>query len=111
MGPFVDATFEGGTVTLQPGDCVLFSTDGLSEAMDPHGVLLGEEKVHAVLESARGASVEALRDLLVETVDRHGAGRERADDLTLLVLKRARLAAGTTDTYAPEVAAPARAIR
>lgn len=115
MGPFVDATFEGGEVTLQPGDCVLFSTDGLSEAMDPHGALLGEEKVHAVLEGARGASVEALRDLLVETVDRHGAGRERADDLTLLVLKRVdrarRLAGGTTDTYSPDVAVPFRAIR
>ena len=65
-----------------------------------------------MLEGARGASVEAVRDLLVETVDRHGAGRERADDLTLLVLKRVgRLAARTTDTYSPEVAVPARAIR
>ena len=115
MGPFVDATFEGGTVTLEPGDCVLFSTDGLSEAMDPNGALLGEEKVHEVLESARGASASALRDLLVETVDRHGAGRERADDLTLLVLKRVdrarRLADGAPDTYSPEVAAHARATR
>jgi len=115
MGPFVDATFEGGTVTLQPGDCVLFSTDGLTEAMDPNGALLGEEKVHAVLESARGASASALRDLLVETVDRHGAGRDLADDLTLLVLERVerarRLAGGATDTYSPDVAVPVRATR
>jgi serine phosphatase RsbU (regulator of sigma subunit) len=88
LGPFADAEFGGAAVELAPGDTVLFSTDGLSEAMDPWGQLLGEERVRAVLEAARGEGVEELRDRLVELVDRHRAGRERADDLTLLVLRR-----------------------
>jgi sigma-B regulation protein RsbU (phosphoserine phosphatase) len=104
LGPFVDASFAGAAVTLAPGDTVLFSTDGLSEAMDPAGVLLGEERVRALLEGARGESVETVRDRLVELVDRHGAGRERADDLTLLVLSR-------EPRYAAPVAAPSQAAR
>ena len=110
LGPFADATFEGAAVVLRPGDTVVFSTDGLSEAMDPSGELLGEARVRALLEGARGEGVEELRDRLVDLVDRHRAGRERADDLTLLVLGR-DLAARPVDSYSPVVAAPLRTTR
>jgi len=88
MGPFPDARFDGAQILLEPGDTVLFSTDGLSEAMGARAELFGHERVCAVLRAARAAPVESVRDRLVEAVERHGAGRERADDLTLLVLRR-----------------------
>jgi sigma-B regulation protein RsbU (phosphoserine phosphatase) len=88
MGPFPDARFEGARIALAPGDTVLFSTDGLSEAMNSHSELFGHERVCALLRAERAAPAEAVRDRLVEAVDRHGLGLERADDLTLLVLRR-----------------------
>ena len=110
LGPFADATYEGSSVVLRPGDTVVFSTDGLSEAMDPRGELLGEERVRALIEAARGVGVEELRDRLVDLVDRHRAGSERADDLTLLVLGR-DLAARPADSYSPGVEALLRTTR
>ncbi|MEP7028543.1 MAG: PP2C family protein-serine/threonine phosphatase [Candidatus Eisenbacteria bacterium] len=89
MGPFPDAAFGAARAKLAPGDLVLFSTDGLCEAMDAEGRLLGAERVRELLAAARGESAEAVRDRLVEAVVDHGGGRERADDLTLLVLRRA----------------------
>ena len=89
---------------------MVFSTDGLSEAMDPRGGLLGEERVRALLEAARGEGVEELRDRLVDLVDHHRAGRERADDLTLIVLGR-DLAARPVESYSPVVEAPLRTTR
>jgi sigma-B regulation protein RsbU (phosphoserine phosphatase) len=88
MGPFPDARFECARIVLAPGDTVLFSTDGLSEAMNPQSQLFGSERVCALLRAARAAPPEEVRDRLVEAVDRHGRGLERTDDLTLLVLRR-----------------------
>jgi serine phosphatase RsbU (regulator of sigma subunit) len=107
MGPFPDAEFGGSSVVLAPGDSVLFATDGLSEAMDPGGNLLGTGRVREILVAARAEAIETLRDRLVEEVDRHGAGRERADDLTLLVLRREprALAPLTAGSYTPAVVA------
>jgi serine phosphatase RsbU (regulator of sigma subunit) len=88
MGPFPDAQFEGARIALAPGDTVLFSTDGLSEAMNAHAQLFGHERVCALLRDGRAEPADAVRDRLVAAVERHAEGRERADDLTLLVLRR-----------------------
>ena len=70
--------------TLEPGDRLVFYTDGLSEALDPADALYGEARLAALL--ARPA--EDLQAAILGDVMAFTQGRPLADDLTLLILGR-----------------------
>ncbi len=69
---------------LEPGDCLLLYTDGLSEAAGPDGSLFGEERIREVLEGG-GVEVQAR---LLSAASGHTGGGAMEDDLTLLLLQR-----------------------
>jgi serine phosphatase RsbU (regulator of sigma subunit) len=69
---------------LEPGDRLVFYTDGLSEAQDPSDALYGEARLAALLaQPAEDLQAAILGDVVAFT-----AGRPLADDLTLLILGR-----------------------
>lgn len=70
--------------TLEPGDRLVFYTDGLSEALDPADALYGETRLAELL--ARPA--EDLQAAILADVTAFTQGRPLADDLTLLILGR-----------------------
>lgn len=88
LGPFPGATFAAGRARLGPGDALVLCTDGLAEAADPAGALLGEEAVATALAAGGPADARTLRDRLLARVRRHRGGAPASDDLTLLVLRR-----------------------
>jgi sigma-B regulation protein RsbU (phosphoserine phosphatase) len=57
---------------LEPGDSVLFYTDGLTEALNPRSDMLGLERVKEVLAVHRAESPEALRTRNEEASPRGG---------------------------------------
>jgi sigma-B regulation protein RsbU (phosphoserine phosphatase) len=65
---------------------LLFYTDGLIEAANPAGELLGREAVVANLALRRPTTDEHLLQSVVEHVRQHLAGRENDDDMTLLTI-------------------------
>ncbi len=70
--------------TLEPGDRLVFYTDGLTEALDPSDTLYGEARLAALLaQPAEDFQAAILADAVAFT-----AGRPLADDLTLLILGR-----------------------
>jgi serine phosphatase RsbU (regulator of sigma subunit) len=69
---------------LEPGDCLLFFTDGLSEAQDPQGAFFGEDRLAAALAEGVGDP----KTCVLLAVDAFLQGRPLEDDLTLLVLQR-----------------------
>jgi serine phosphatase RsbU (regulator of sigma subunit)/pSer/pThr/pTyr-binding forkhead associated (FHA) protein len=73
--------------TIQPGETVLFYTDGVSEAMNPKGDLYGEERVREFLRNSRGNAAEIGKALLSD-VRAHAAGRPQYDDITIMVFSR-----------------------
>ncbi len=88
LGPFPSTAYESGRARLDPGDALVLLTDGLTEAEDPDGRLLGENAVDAALSSGGPADAGTLRRRLVERMTRHRAGAPASDDATLLVLRR-----------------------
>jgi serine phosphatase RsbU (regulator of sigma subunit) len=46
--------FEEVTITLQPGDLLVFYTDGVTEAENREGAMFGEERLCAVIDAAAG---------------------------------------------------------
>ena len=74
-------------VTLEPGDAVLFMTDGVIEARSPDGELFGRSRLARLWLEARsggGLPAEMLRKLCHSVLD-HQQGRLQ-DDATLLLL-------------------------
>lgn len=100
--------YEEGTIALEPGDRVLFYTDGISEAEDPRGDLYGEERLYALLRSLPGdLSARAALERVLAGVRGHLAGAEAGDDMTLMLMRVLE------DEVAPasKAAAAARSVR
>jgi serine phosphatase RsbU (regulator of sigma subunit) len=72
---------------LAPGDLFLAFTDGVSEARNPSGGVLGEESVLKLVREAKGSAADLLAEI-DRTVAAHAAGAESFDDITMLAVLR-----------------------
>lgn len=84
LGAFSDR-FPRRTFRLQPGDTVVWLSDGLIEATNALEEAFGYEAVQATLEDL-GESPSQVRDRLLEAVDEHTGQFPPLDDRTLLVM-------------------------
>ncbi|MGH9778448.1 MAG: PP2C family protein-serine/threonine phosphatase, partial [Candidatus Acidiferrales bacterium] len=92
IGLFPEAKYAERELGLEPGDSVLFYTDGLTDSLEHRGVRDGEALVRRLLESARGGSVAQIADrLLAQLVAPDSPRRRRLeplhDDASFLLLK------------------------
>ncbi len=85
LGIFPDQTYVKGTVQLEPGDRVVFYTDGVTEANNPAGEEFGEERLLALLREHRASSAGELQKMILAAADGFSGGHWH-DDATLLVL-------------------------
>ena len=86
LGAFRRTGLEARSMMLQPGEAVVFYTDGVTEARDHDRQLFGDERLResAAAAVAAGGSAESV----VEAVEAFTAGAEQADDLTIVVARR-----------------------
>jgi serine phosphatase RsbU (regulator of sigma subunit) len=84
VGLFAEEQYTTQTVPLAPGDLVLLATDGLSEARDAQGELLGEDRIVALLRDGP-TDPQALCDLLVRSAEDFSGGVQ--DDLAIVALR------------------------
>jgi sigma-B regulation protein RsbU (phosphoserine phosphatase) len=78
------------TVQLQPGDVMIFYTDGLSEAMNEKNELFGFERMEAAvrqLPSPMRAAV--IIDTLLKAVSQFSGSAQQHDDMTVVALRMA----------------------
>jgi sigma-B regulation protein RsbU (phosphoserine phosphatase) len=73
------------TITLAPGQAVLFITDGVTESADPAGVFFGDSGVRDIIEHAGGPP---WGEAVLNAVNHWQAGSDPSDDLTLLEIRR-----------------------
>jgi sigma-B regulation protein RsbU (phosphoserine phosphatase) len=79
-----EARYATETVPLAVDDMLLLATDGLTEARDAEGQLLGEERV-ATIFAGGPSDPQALCDRLVEAANEHSGGVQ--DDLAIVALR------------------------
>ncbi len=87
LGAFPSMQYGEAVVELEPGDCLVLFTDGVTEAEDPNGEFFGEEglesAIHAHSEDGAAAVLQGLRD----AVDHHTGPVGAADDMTVIVVR------------------------
>jgi serine phosphatase RsbU (regulator of sigma subunit)/pSer/pThr/pTyr-binding forkhead associated (FHA) protein len=75
------------STTLNPGDLVLLTTDGVEEAMNLQGEKFGEDRIiktlASSLDNAAGAGIA-----LLQAVRLHAAGAGQSDDIALVCFRR-----------------------
>ncbi|HDQ72212.1 MAG TPA: GAF domain-containing protein [Chloroflexi bacterium] len=76
------------TVSLDAGDCLLFYTDGITEAFSPDGEMYGEERLHETLRSACKDSAQSLLEVIDRSTEDFIGDGAPSDDRTLMVLCR-----------------------
>jgi len=88
IGAVETVDLEEHNVTLQVGDLVVFSTDGVTEAMNVDGELFGEDRLRTVIEAHPDASAESMLEAIIKAVWEFKGDAELIDDFTLYVMKR-----------------------
>ncbi len=85
-----NVSYERHSLELEPGESVMFYTDGIAEAARADGEEFGSERVASVM--ARNGDLPAAEQLgrLFDTVDEFVAAAPQHDDMTALMLKTLR---------------------
>jgi serine phosphatase RsbU (regulator of sigma subunit)/anti-sigma regulatory factor (Ser/Thr protein kinase) len=87
LGLMPGMSYEERQAVLKPGECVLFYSDGLTEAHNPQREMFGFERVMEVM-SASADREDFIRYLLDQFEAFTGAGWDQEDDVTVVVLNR-----------------------
>ncbi len=90
LGMWADVPFAPGRVTLDPGDILVFYTDGVIEAMDASGEPFGDGRLADVLLANRDEPARRMVRAVVEATRAFAARTGFEDDFTIVVLKRDR---------------------
>ena len=78
---------EEQSLSIAPGDVLVFFTDGISEAMNAESHLFGEDRLSQLVEDHGGLSSEDLRERILRDVESFVDGADQHDDMTMIVLK------------------------
>lgn len=79
--------YESSTVILEPGDQIVFYTDGVTEALNPaEDEEYGEERLYECILKHRELSSEGMKDAIIEDINRF-SNHKQYDDVTVIVLK------------------------
>ena len=85
LGVFPDYDFDQATVTLQPGDTVVFYTDGVTEAMNGDGDQFGIEPLQELFGANPPHDPEEVTNAVFEAVNAFAGETPQSDDITCLV--------------------------
>lgn len=88
LGVIPEFGYELRSLTFAPGDVLVVTSDGVTEATNEAGEFFGEARLHEFLSSRNGRTAHEVRDSIVESVNRFSGSKGAGDDLTILVLRR-----------------------
>jgi hypothetical protein len=88
-------------VPLEPGDLLVFYTDGIVEAQSASGELFGFERLEATIREGANDDARLVSERVVEAVAAFTAHDVPLDDITLVVVRAQAIASHQLDTHDP----------
>jgi sigma-B regulation protein RsbU (phosphoserine phosphatase) len=89
LGLLPDMVYEERQINVEPGESIIFYSDGLVEAHNAEREMFGSSRLRTLLEDEIDDSATLLQCLLGALKDFTGENWEQEDDITLVGLKRA----------------------
>ena len=87
LGLYEDVTYEEWGVTLEPGNILVFHSDGITETVNSEGQFFGTTRLRELIEKHHHLSATELADNILSEVDWFSSSAPLSDDRTLVVLK------------------------
>ncbi|MEX0874604.1 MAG: SpoIIE family protein phosphatase [Actinomycetota bacterium] len=88
LGLLPGSVYEEKEVNIEPGEVVLFTSDGIAEAHNPEGEMFGCPRIIETIE--RHPRYEGMQDQLLNDLERFtGPDWEQEDDITMVTFGRA----------------------
>ncbi len=88
LGMLEDAVWEGGEVTMLPGDRLLAYTDGVTDAQNLDGEPFGDGRLLEVAKANVKATPIEMRTAVFDEIKSFVGQAEQEDDITLMVVAR-----------------------
>ena len=88
VGAFSFATYESSPLKLEKGDSLVIYSDGLTEAENPNGEMLGETQVKDVIRREAAEGAQNLERKLLEAIQVFTRGHPQSDDITLMIIEK-----------------------
>lgn len=87
IGAMKDVDYQSAVIMLQPGESLLFYTDGVTEAFNKDNEEYKESRLEKILEGKHSLNMNDLITQVFEDVQSFTNGVEQSDDITCLALK------------------------
>jgi sigma-B regulation protein RsbU (phosphoserine phosphatase) len=87
LGLFPNVLYDLINIVTQPGDAIVFVSDGILDAENAHGEMYGQERLSNLLCANRDESANHIADAILADVTRFQDGKDRFDDETIIVLR------------------------
>src|SRR3979490_1299708 len=87
LGIFEDVNYDEWGVTLEPGNIVVFHSDGIAETSNSEGLFFGTARLRKLIEDKHEVTAAELADIVLREVDWFADSAPLADDRTLVVAK------------------------
>ncbi len=90
LGIHSAASYETSTKDLQPGDALIFFTDGVVEAFDENGAEFGDERWLAAIRTLPEVTAAESLQFLMTRVDAFVGVTRQSDDITCMIFRAKR---------------------
>jgi serine phosphatase RsbU (regulator of sigma subunit) len=87
LGAYAGAVYQEQTVPLEPGDALLFLSDGVVEAHNSEGELFGFERLEATVAEVHPSNIRGLVDVVIDRVQTFMGETEQHDDITMVAVR------------------------
>jgi phosphoserine phosphatase RsbU/P len=87
LGLFPNVTYDEHHFTAQPGDVIVFASDGIMDAENEKEEMYGQDRLSNLLCTHRDKPALEIADIILEDVTRFQGAEERFDDETIIVLR------------------------
>ena len=87
LGMFPNSTYEEFNVATQPGDAIVFVSDGILDAENEKNEMYGEERLATLLCASRDLPAQHIAAAILSDVTQFQGAQDRFDDETIIVLR------------------------
>ncbi len=87
LGIFEEVTYDEWNGVLEPGNILVFHSDGIAETANSEGQFFGTEKLRKLIETHHELQAAELADLILKEVDWFTQNAPLSDDRTLVIAK------------------------
>jgi serine phosphatase RsbU (regulator of sigma subunit) len=87
LGAFNFATYAAAPMEMSSDDILVVYTDGITEAMNPHDEMFGEDRLVTLIRENSRKGCHELERIILEAIQDFTEGQAQTDDMTMVIVQ------------------------